>query len=387
MPVSCPLRKAGRIRGNARRGAVIVLVAIVMMVLLVISAFAINICYMSLCQTELRIACDAAARAGARELARSGDDSSARTAAINIAAANRVAGSPVALAAEDVEFGRSARSSATDRFDYQPGATPLNAVRVNARRTAGSPSGSVSLYLGGLLGTTSFEPQAWSTAAATSLDICLVIDMSGSMAFEPDESVSYQPRAADLDQNGVWSPGEWRVGDPPPIPGNARWNGLKTASTVFFNKLRATPGVERVATVLFSSNAGMLSDFTSSYSGTESGLQAISPNGATGIGEGIAAGHNLFRFSASHRPGAVKIMIVMTDGEQNTGQPWQSASQAAAADGITIHGIAFANGASTATIDGIAGYGGGISCQASSNAQLVAAFNRIADMLPVLLVE
>ncbi len=387
MPIPSRIRKTGRVRGAARRGAVIVLVAILMMVLLVISAFAINVCYMSLCQTELRIACDAAARAGARELARNGDDGSASNAAVAIAAANRVAGSPVALSPGDIEFGRSARSSATDRFDYQPGVTPLNAVRVNARRTSDSPSGSVSLYLGGLLGTTSFEPQAWSTAAATNLDVCLVVDMSGSMAFEPDESSGGQPRAADLNSNGSWDPGEWRVGDPPPIPGNARWNGLNAAASAFFDKLQATPETERVATVLFSSSAGMLADFTSDYASTESGLQAISPNGATGIGEGIAAGHSLFLYSSSHRPGAVRVMIVMTDGVQNTGQSWQSAAQAAAADGIIIHGIAFATGASTATIDGIAGYGGGISCQASDNAQLVAAFNRIADMLPVLLVE
>jgi Flp pilus assembly protein TadG len=55
------------------------LVALLLPVLLVISFMAINIAFMHLSRTELRIATDAASRAGGRILALTGDKAEVRT--------------------------------------------------------------------------------------------------------------------------------------------------------------------------------------------------------------------------------------------------------------------------------------------------------------------
>ena len=55
---------------SRRDGVVVVLFAIVLPVLLLLSAVAINIAYMQLTRTELKIATDASARAGGRGVER-----------------------------------------------------------------------------------------------------------------------------------------------------------------------------------------------------------------------------------------------------------------------------------------------------------------------------
>ncbi len=64
---------------RSRRGAILMLVALLLPVLLVISFMAINIAFMHLSRTELRIATDAASRAGGRILALTGDKAEVRT--------------------------------------------------------------------------------------------------------------------------------------------------------------------------------------------------------------------------------------------------------------------------------------------------------------------
>lgn len=370
-----------------RRGAIIAMVAVLLLVLFVISAFAINLCYMELCQCELQVACDASCRAGARELARTGNQTSAFDKAASIASQNNVASAPLILLQGDVTFGKSNRPNQTQRYDFESGNTPVNAIRINARRTNGSGSGAVPLFLGNILGTTTFQPQEFATATASELDVVLVVDSSGSMAYEPDETVGSHPRAADTNSNGVWDSGEWGIGDPPPVPGNARWNGLLGATSSFIGKLQATYSTEKLAAVKFSDSATLVNDFTTGYPSIYNSLANNSPTGMTAIGEGMYLAIDRFQNSSARRPGAVKVMIVLTDGVENTGRPSADAATLAASLGITVHAVAFTAGASSATCDNIANIGGGMSLVAANNAQLTAAFNKIADSLPVLLTE
>ena len=60
----------GRFRTTARRGAVIVLMVLLLPVALLMSAIAINLAYIELARTEMIIATDAATRAGGREIGR-----------------------------------------------------------------------------------------------------------------------------------------------------------------------------------------------------------------------------------------------------------------------------------------------------------------------------
>ncbi|MCA9148954.1 MAG: Tad domain-containing protein, partial [Planctomycetales bacterium] len=94
-------------RRSSRRGSVLVLLAFLLPVAVLLSAFAINYAYMDLCRTEMVVATDAATRAAGRELALTGDMDAAVLAARNAAQRNTIAGEAPTLEDEDFVFGRS----------------------------------------------------------------------------------------------------------------------------------------------------------------------------------------------------------------------------------------------------------------------------------------
>ena len=69
---SC-LGLGGRRRGANRRGAMVVLIAVTIIILLIGAMFSVDVAYMHVVKAELRTATDAAARAGAATLARTQD--------------------------------------------------------------------------------------------------------------------------------------------------------------------------------------------------------------------------------------------------------------------------------------------------------------------------
>ncbi|MEM1303329.1 MAG: pilus assembly protein TadG-related protein, partial [Planctomycetota bacterium] len=93
-----------RSRRSRRRGAILVLLAVLMPVIAIMAAFAVDIAWMQLVRTELRTATDAAARAGAKSLSIDQDLDIARGAAIAAAARNQVAGQSMRVGPEDVVF-------------------------------------------------------------------------------------------------------------------------------------------------------------------------------------------------------------------------------------------------------------------------------------------
>ncbi len=169
-----------RTPAKQRRGAMIILMAIVMVIMIAMTVVSVDVAKMHLIRCELRTATDAATRAGSESLARTQRVSRARADAQNAAQNNLVNGQPLLLANEDIVFG-SAVENGEGLFAFQAGAEPTNSVRVNGRRTSDSPSGSVPLFLGAILGTGSFEPVQTATSTAFVRDIALVVDRSGSM--------------------------------------------------------------------------------------------------------------------------------------------------------------------------------------------------------------
>ncbi|MCA9204275.1 MAG: hypothetical protein KDA59_14575, partial [Planctomycetales bacterium] len=113
-----------------RRGAVLPLVVVFLVVLLAMAMFTVDVAYMQLVRTELRAATDAAAKAGVEALGRNQSSEAAIAAAINLASRNQVAGSPVILRAEDITIGTSAYQ-ADGSWQFAPGGARPNAVRVN----------------------------------------------------------------------------------------------------------------------------------------------------------------------------------------------------------------------------------------------------------------
>ena len=156
-----------------RKGAVATMVAVLMVVLLGCVALAVDIGYLYVARTELQRAADAGALAGAQALGRDSDGlfgeflflSRIYSQAESLAEANSCAGQNVAIDAQsDVAIGyiddphnlnSSLQATALDQ---------CNAVRVTARRTSGSPLGTINLFFGPILGVHSSGVSARATA-------------------------------------------------------------------------------------------------------------------------------------------------------------------------------------------------------------------------------
>ncbi len=79
-------------RHKLRRGSMVMLVAISLVAVVSVSAFAINLSYMELCRTETRLASDAAAKAAVAALGISQSEEEALVAAQRIASNTRSRG-------------------------------------------------------------------------------------------------------------------------------------------------------------------------------------------------------------------------------------------------------------------------------------------------------
>ena len=139
-----------------RRGAILVWVAIMGLMLIGFVGLAMDAGVVLLAGSQLQVAADAAALAGARWVTE--DQALARRSSFNIAYANKAAGWPVKLDLNggnspdgDIVLGRYHRS-ANEACPAPPCFFPEdpspNAVQVRARRTTESPAGQVPLVFG-----------------------------------------------------------------------------------------------------------------------------------------------------------------------------------------------------------------------------------------------
>jgi Flp pilus assembly protein TadG len=142
-----------------KRGVVVILLALGMLVLvLAFASLGIDIAYMYNVKNDLQVSSDAAALAGADLITNVSDltQSAARTGAIDYAAKNKTAGKPVVLASDGSNTLSSSNDITVGFWDgksgtYTAGMTPVNAIEVRPRRTAGSPGGPVSVFWGGAM--------------------------------------------------------------------------------------------------------------------------------------------------------------------------------------------------------------------------------------------
>jgi len=131
---------------ETRRGAIIVLVVAVLILVFAFTAFTVDVGYITLTRGQLQNAADAAAKAAALELPAgigkgatldAGEvEDVAGEAAVDTAAANQAGeqDSIYAVADRDVRFGRVLWNSSTGKWDKTWGATPYNMVQVTLRR-------------------------------------------------------------------------------------------------------------------------------------------------------------------------------------------------------------------------------------------------------------
>jgi Ca-activated chloride channel family protein len=369
-----------------RRGAMLALIAILLPVMLVLASFAINLAYMELTRTELRIASDAATRAsGYTLMTTSGDQAAARSAAREGTTRNRVGGKATQLADSDIVFGVSRRTAVSQRYNFTPGATPSNSVRVNARRNAGSLTGMVGLIMPNFAAVDSFGPSQQAVSTQVEVDIALVLDKSGSMVYGDLES-SETMAAAGLAPAGA--PVGWKFCDP--APPASRWLDLVKATQAFLDTVNASPQQEFVSLTTYNEFAQREVELSPDYTRIPRALDAYSARycmGLTNIHDGIAEGVKTLTDQRTSRPWAVKVLIVLTDGRRTAGSDPVPAAASAFNQGISVYAVTFSKEADQAVMRRVASAGGGTHYHVSTGDELLQLFRSVARRLPTLLTQ
>ena len=415
-------------RRGRRRGSVMGLMAILLPVLAILAAFCINLAQMQLTRTELIVASDAAARAGGRAFSEEQTVAAAKTAALTTAAMNTVAGSPLQLSSNDgdneLEFGITNQPDGnTGRYYFEKiptssvesGLEIASAFRVHGRRDSGSMSGKVQLAIPGLLDQDDFETTQHSVAMQVDRDISLVLDRSGSMDWHPgfDWPPGVNPWSTSAKDAGVsagklrtywrngrrrWRPAsgeswesyqEWAwehhfgLGAPPRRP----WDELVLAVEAFIDVLDLTSQEEQVSVASYSTYATLDTYLEKNHNIVEEEVNSLNVGGSTGIGRGMEEGITALVHAAA-RPFAAKTMVVMTDGNHNSGiDPDDVATALMSTYNLTIHTVTFGEGADQDLMADVAAIGGGKHYHADNGDELVQIFEEIANNLPTIVTK
>ncbi len=169
--VGSPVRRRNRSRPQ-RRGVIIVLTAVLLVFMLGMIAFAVDMGYIANARAEIQRATDSAAFAGAGALVNG--TTAATTAANSYLNANKVAGTTLNTSNAVIEYGYWDTNNRTFTVtNNQP-----NAIRVTANANQNP------LFFGKAIGQSSFNIQSKSIATYQPRDIGMVLDYSGSMAFD-----------------------------------------------------------------------------------------------------------------------------------------------------------------------------------------------------------
>lgn len=402
---------------SPRRGAAQVMIALMLFVFAIMSAFMIDFAYMQLIRGQARMVADSAARAGAEALVRTRDPNLAVQAAMDIAGRNEVGGRPFALSSSDVVLGQSIAAS-NGTWDFTPGAMPYNSVRVTSRVRHDSPFGAAPLFFGGVTGIDDFQTRAQATAGEQPVEICLCLDRSLSMSQEAIVSFRW-PAGNDLlyplfHYNGSLAACYQHS---PPHRSISRWAVLRSALDIFFQECAKAVNPPRVALVTFSSTATQIRHPFLTYSTTSvdvpmptgagvtwesnlSQLQTAISNrsnlplaGSTNTVAGLQDAVNVCT-GATGRVQARKVIILMTDGAHDAGASPVPAANNAAAAGITVHCVSMLLARQTAleqvaAITGGKYYVTGLSSTSSQQSftELQAAFKDIANQIPIVLMD
>lgn len=333
-----------------RNGALLPMLAVVMLMLMVIVSLGVDIARMHLTRSELRTANDAAARAAVVEIGVSENVEAAKNAAIAIAARNQVAGTGLTLEADQVAIGH-AELQPSGSFQFTQGGPFLTSARVTGARDANSKDGPVSLLFGPMFGVEQFSTGSASAATQTHRDIALVLDVSGSMK------------------------------------NDGKFEALQEALAAFLEVLDGTPQSERVSLIVYSTTARKAHPITSDFSLINDAFASEEPAGNTAIGFGIREGIKSLLDDPQGRDHALKSVVVMTDGKHNTGIGPDVVADEANAKRVSVHAVTFSEDAEKGRMRNVAKKARGKHVHADDNEKLKEAFREIARQLSVSLIE
>ncbi len=233
---------------TARTGAVLPLFAFLLPILLIFSGFAINLAYMQMVSTDIKIASDAAAHAGGRAMSIKQTTNDAIAEAIKIAEMNTIGGRNLSIAEHgdqlDIGFGLSQRSNGGYGM-YQFSSIPKSEVDARTKRAnsvsvnmnANMPLAFQAMNLSAFGGnTTHFDMGRRSIATQVDRDIALVLDRSGSMLFYMDETgldivINALYNSYETVDNGWWT---YRTQRQQGTGKNKKWvdNGYRTQQEI-----------------------------------------------------------------------------------------------------------------------------------------------------------
>ena len=195
-------------------------------------------------------------------------------------------------------------------------------------------------------------------------DIYLVIDVSGSMGTE---------------KTGC------SLGEVPPcssvyIAPDSKIVFAKRAALEFVDAFQSSQSSDhRIGLISFSNHAQMLVRFDDSSKNLKEGIDALYPEGATAMGEGISIATQ--SFSEDTRPDAQKIIVLLSDGVSNRGEHPISAAGTARENNVTIFSVGYGYDADVQTLKAVASVTHGKYHNALTGQDLANAFNEIADVL------
>lgn len=162
-----------------RRAAIVVLAAVMLTAVVGLLALAVDLGYVVLVRSQLQVAADSAALAGASALAEGAQ--AVFLTADRFARYHTSGGYQLFVLRDDVELGFWDRKTR----EFVPDQEAINAVRVSVRRSAaaGNPA---PLFFARALGKDTVDLSAQAVAAKTPRDIVFVVDVSESMNDETE---------------------------------------------------------------------------------------------------------------------------------------------------------------------------------------------------------
>ena len=380
---------------SRRRGAMMVLIAALMSVFLIVLVFTIDVAYMQLTRTQLRVAADASAKAGMEALTRTQSVNSARDVAREVLLKNHVAGKGISVRNEDIEFGR-ATANPDGSWRFLPNQQPYQAMSIKLALTSQAGNEEAPLFFGRILGQNTFTPTHTAVAANLVHEIVLCLDRSHSMCFDLTGADFSYPAGIPAYPTGYITP---------PSRTGSRWRELQVAVQHFVNimaDLQIKPDIGVVTwasdvrlNILWYPHQGRSFPATSIDVPLGQNLGAINTAiaarfgdimmGATNMSAGIDRAVAMLKADGTHTL-AHKTVILMSDGQWNEGRNPRLAAQDAANKNVTIHVISFMAG-NDSTMRDVANITGGRFYVAPNGATLLEAFEELAKQLPVVLIR
>lgn len=180
-----PIHRTPELRQQDRRGIIVVLAAVMMIVVFGFAAFAIDVGFMVLTKDEMQNAADAAALAGAMQM--NNGAAAIRAAAIDIASKNFTGKKSITMTNSDIEIGQYDMVSKV----FTVNETSPNSVRATARTS------NRKLFFAPVFGNKTFATSAQSIAMINPRDICFVVDLSGSM--NDDTEAAWAPETINIE--------------------------------------------------------------------------------------------------------------------------------------------------------------------------------------------